>query len=142
MKVLIELPTWLGDTVMATPAIENLNNHFNDAKITLIGSSVAIEAIENHPMVVKTYILDNTYSSLYKVVKELNEFDVFFSFRGSLRAKFMKDDIVAKIDEHTAIVKATITDPEGMQEIMASRMAEVADKMGLEHEPFILTPAG
>jgi hypothetical protein len=59
-----------------------------------------------------------------------------------LRAKFMKDDIVAKIDEHTAIVKATITDPEGMQEIMASRMAEVADKMGLEHEPFILTPAG
>ena len=24
MKILIELPSWLGDTVMATPAIENL----------------------------------------------------------------------------------------------------------------------
>lgn len=59
-----------------------------------------------------------------------------------LRAKFMKDDIVAKVDEHTAFIKATITDPDGMQQIMASRMAEVADKMGLEHEPFILTPVG
>ena len=26
MKILIELPTWLGDTVMTTPAIENLVN--------------------------------------------------------------------------------------------------------------------
>lgn len=59
-----------------------------------------------------------------------------------LRATFMKDDIVGKADEHMAMVKATITDPDGMQEIMASRMAEVADEMGLEHESFILTPAG
>jgi len=27
MKILIELPTWLGDAVMATPAIENLANY-------------------------------------------------------------------------------------------------------------------
>ena len=26
MKILIELPTWLGDAVMATPAIENIIN--------------------------------------------------------------------------------------------------------------------
>jgi|GEM_PF-4637449 heptosyltransferase-2 len=26
MKLLIELPTWLGDCVIATPAIENLLN--------------------------------------------------------------------------------------------------------------------
>ena len=46
MKILIELPTWLGDTVMATPAIENLTNYFNDSEITLIGSLVAIEALK------------------------------------------------------------------------------------------------
>ena len=34
MKILILLPTWLGDTIMATPAIENLVNLHNDSKIT------------------------------------------------------------------------------------------------------------
>ena len=58
-----------------------------------------------------------------------------------LRAKFMKDDIVGKVDDHTAMIKATITDPVGMHEIMASRMAEIADEMGLEHDLFILKPA-
>ena len=53
----------------------------------------------------------------------------------------MKDDIVGKVDDHTAMIKATITDPVGMHEIMASKIAEIADDMGLEHEPFILKPA-
>ena len=38
MKLLIELPTWMGDTVMATPAIMNLISHFKKPEITLIGS--------------------------------------------------------------------------------------------------------
>ena len=96
MKILIELPTWLGDAVMTTPAIENLEYHFDDAEITLIGSSVAIDAIKNHPKITKTYILDGTYSSVYRVVKRLGEFDIFLSFRGSLRSKFMKFCISAK----------------------------------------------
>ena len=41
MRILIELPTWLGDTVMVTPAIENLVGYFNDAEITLIGSFIS-----------------------------------------------------------------------------------------------------
>ena len=56
MRIFIELPTWLGDTVMVTPAIENLANYFNDSKITLIGSVIAIEALKNHPKVNKTYV--------------------------------------------------------------------------------------
>ena len=38
MKILIELPTWLGDAVMTTPAIENIVKHFSGVEITLIGS--------------------------------------------------------------------------------------------------------
>ena len=53
MKVLIELPTWLGDCVMATPAIENIVNFYNDVKITFIGSFVSIEAMKGHPKAVK-----------------------------------------------------------------------------------------
>jgi len=36
MKILIELPTWLGDCVMATPAIENIVNFYNDVKLPLL----------------------------------------------------------------------------------------------------------
>jgi len=96
MKILIELPTWLGDCVMATPAIENIVNFNNDVQITFIGSFVAIEALKNHPKVVKTVILDKKYRVLYKISRELGDFDIFFSFRGSLRTKFLKFLISAK----------------------------------------------
>jgi len=90
MKILIELPTWLGDAVMATPAIENLSNFFKNPEITLIGSNVAIEALKNNPKVTKTYVLEKKYLYLYKAIKSFGQFDVFFSFRGSIRSKFIK----------------------------------------------------
>ena len=96
MRVLIELPTWLGDCVMATPAIENIVNFDNDVQITFIGSFVAIEAMKNHPKVVKTVVLDKKYGVLYKTARNLGEFDYFFSFRSSLRSKFLKFLISAK----------------------------------------------
>ncbi|MDC9715550.1 MAG: ADP-heptose--LPS heptosyltransferase, partial [Gammaproteobacteria bacterium] len=37
-KILIEIPTWLGDCVMATPAIENIIKQHPDAQITIFGS--------------------------------------------------------------------------------------------------------
>ena len=64
MKILIELPTWLGDTVMVTPAIENLVNFFDNLEIVLLGSAVSIEALKNHPKVTNTYILEKNYISL------------------------------------------------------------------------------
>ncbi len=75
---------------MATPAIENIVNFNNDVQITFIGSFVSIEAMKNHPKVVKTVVLDKKYGALYKTAKELGEFDAFFSFRSSLRTKFLK----------------------------------------------------
>ena len=96
MKILIEPPTWLGDAVMATPAIENIVNFENDVEITFIGSFVAIEALKKHPKVVKTAVLSKKYRNLYKISKELGDFDVFFSFRSSTRSKFLKFLISAK----------------------------------------------
>ena len=90
MKILIELPTWLGDTVMTTPAIENLANFKNEIQITLIGSFISVEALKNHPKVVKIIVLDKKYSSLVKISRELGSFDAFFSFRNSFRTKFLK----------------------------------------------------
>jgi len=95
MKLLIELPTWLGDTVMATPAIENLVNHFSNVEITLLGSTVSIGTLRNHPNVIKTYILDRKINNLYRTVKNLGGFDLFISFRSSFRSKFVKFFITA-----------------------------------------------
>ena len=96
MKILIEIPTWLGDCVMATPAIENIVNFYNDVEITFIGSFVSIEAIKNHPKAIKTFVLDKKYTSLYKISRDLGNFDAFFSFRSSIRSKFLKFLISAK----------------------------------------------
>jgi heptosyltransferase II len=96
MKIAIELPTWLGDTVMATPAIENLANFFNDSELILIGSPIAIETLKSHPKVTKTYIIEKNYINLYNTLNSLEEFDLFFSFRGSIRSKFIKFFIPSK----------------------------------------------
>ena len=69
MKIIIELPTWLGDAVMATSAIENLATFFNDSEITLIGSDIAIDALKNHPKVVNIYILEKNVFNLFKALR-------------------------------------------------------------------------
>ena len=71
MKILIELPTWIGDTVMTTPAIENIISYYNNPEITFVGSFAAIELFKNHPKVINTKILDKKYISLYKLAKNL-----------------------------------------------------------------------
>ena len=90
MRILIELPTWLGDAVMVTPAIENLVNYYDEPEVILIGSLISIEALKNHPRISNTYVLRKKYTSLYKISKKLGQFDIFFSFRSSFRSKFIK----------------------------------------------------
>lgn len=94
MKILIALPTWLGDAVMSTPAIENIVNVYPDAKVTLFGSFVAIEALKNHPNVVKTVLDDSKKSKfrflrLYHIAKEMGAFDLAFSFRRTFSSKML-----------------------------------------------------
>ena len=97
MKILVELPTWLGDTVMTTPSIENLVNFYPDCEIILIGSVASTSALKNHPNITKTYILDKNYIQMYRVIKGLGEFDIFISFRSSYRSKFIKFFVSSKM---------------------------------------------
>ena len=75
---------------MCTPAIENLVSYYKDVNITIIGSYSSIEVIKNHPKVVNTLILEKNYNKLYFSLKSLGNFDIFFSFRSSLRTKILK----------------------------------------------------
>ena len=96
VKALIELPTWLGDCVMSTPAIENIINYYNDIEITIIGPQSSLEVIKNHPKVVKTIALDSKTKSLYIAFTKIGFFDVYFTFRGSMGAKLLKFAVKAK----------------------------------------------
>jgi heptosyltransferase-2 len=88
MKIFIELPTWLGDAIMASVAIGNIFDKFPEAKVTVFGSFVATEIYKGFPQVEKIVLNNpkqdtNRYISLYKTSREIGLFDLAFSFRGS-----------------------------------------------------------
>ena len=89
MKILIILPNWLGDALMATPAIEALSQTYPDAKFTFVGSFASIEALKYHPKCEKS-IIDATKKSsnrlvaTYKLAKELGAFHMAVSFRNNI----------------------------------------------------------
>ncbi|OCL83929.1 glycosyltransferase family 9 protein [Arcobacter porcinus] len=100
-KIFIEIPTWLGDAIMATPAIENIIKSYPEAKITLLGSYVSTQAYKDYPNIEKV-IVDNTkkdgnrYLNLIKLAKSLGDFDIAISFRRSFTSKFLLFFINAK----------------------------------------------
>ena len=50
------------------------------------------------------------------------------------RAKFMRDALVAKVDENTAIVTADIFNPEGMKQALSDpELGKRLEEMGIEH---------
>jgi len=89
-RLLIELPTWLGDCVMATPAIENIIKYYNDVEITIIGSKISTLAMKHHPKVKDIEILEKNLSDIKKIRKNRETFDAFFSFRSSIRSHLLK----------------------------------------------------
>ena len=94
MRILIILPNWLGDAIMATPAIELLAYNYPHAKFTFIGSYASIEALKYHPKCEKAIIDEtkkapNRYIATYKLAKELGEFHLAISFRNQLHSSLL-----------------------------------------------------
>jgi heptosyltransferase II len=89
MKILIELPSWLGDAIMTTPAIENISNHLDSPEITLIGPFAVTEILKNNPIVSKVVVLEKNYFNIIRYARSLGHFDIYFSFRGTFRAKVL-----------------------------------------------------
>ena len=100
-KIFIEIPSWLGDAIMATPAIQNIIKTYPDAKITLLGSFVSTQAFENYENIEKI-VVDNTkkdgnrYKNLISLAKSIGKVDLAISFRRSFSSKFMMFFIKAK----------------------------------------------
>lgn len=94
-RVFIEIPTWLGDAIMTTPAIENIVKTYPYVKITLFGSYVSTSAIKYHPNI-EQVIVDESKKAplrlwwLLKLAKSLPEFDASFTFRNRLFPKLLQ----------------------------------------------------
>jgi len=94
MKVYIEIPTWLGDAVMCTPAIENIVKAYPEVKITLFGTVLSTEIFKNHPNV-EMIIIDRSRNArfrffwLMKKAKSLGIFDAALSFRSSFTSRVL-----------------------------------------------------
>ena len=101
MKIFIEIPTWLGDAVMATPAIENIVKTYPDAKLIIFGSFVSTTLFKYHPNLSKI-IVDNSKSSgnryinLYKLAKNVGKVDIAISFRRNFTTTFLLWFVEAK----------------------------------------------
>ena len=93
MKILIEIPTWLGDAVMTTPAIENIVATYPHCELIIFGSFVSTKLFLSHPNVKKIVIDEskkegNRYVNLYRLAKSIGEVDLALSFRKNFTTKF------------------------------------------------------
>lgn len=94
MKIFIEVPTWLGDATMATPAIENIIATYPNAKLTIFGSFIATRLFVEHPNVEKIVIDESKkgglrYLNLYRYAKNMGSFEMALSFRRNFTTKFL-----------------------------------------------------
>ncbi|MCG3709073.1 glycosyltransferase family 9 protein [Aliarcobacter butzleri] len=100
-EIFIEIPSWLGDAIMATPAIDNLIITYPDAQITLLGSFVSTQAFQSYPNIKRVIVDDtkksgNRYKNLISLAKSIERVDLAISFRRSISSKFMMFFIKAK----------------------------------------------
>ena len=65
-----------------------------------------------------------------------------FDADAEMQAEFMRETIVGKVYEQTAIVSADVFAPEKMQQLMsATEFKQLEEEMGLEHAVYFLQPA-
>jgi heptosyltransferase-2 len=94
MKILVILPNWLGDAIMATPAIELLAKYYDNVEFTFVGSYVSIEALKHHPLckraiVDETKKASNRFVATYKLAKELGTFNLAITFRNQIHSSLL-----------------------------------------------------
>ena len=71
-----------------------------------------------------------------------SEWKKLFDGNAEMRAMFMRDALVGKVDENTAVVTADIFDPEGMKQALSDpELGKRLEDMGVEHTIYMLQPA-
>lgn len=58
MRILVRLPNWLGDVVIATPALHVLRERMPHAHIAVLGLAGVVDALQNHPAIDRILVYD------------------------------------------------------------------------------------
>ena len=71
-----------------------------------------------------------------------SEWKKLFDGDAEKQAKFMRDVLVGKVDENTAVVTADVFDPEEMKQSLSDpELNTRLEEMGVEHTIYMLQPA-
>ncbi len=98
MKILVRMPNWIGDGVMATPALNNLKRHFPGAELVLLASWPVAEMFRIDPSFAAV-IVDSSKAHRLRMAgiraagralrKEHGPFDLAFCFTNSFSSKMV-----------------------------------------------------
>lgn len=89
MKILLRLPNWIGDAVMATPTLELLKVSFPNAIFSIVAPAVICELFAQDKRVVACYIdmtkqSKNRFFATYKLAKKVGTHDIAITFANNL----------------------------------------------------------
>ncbi|WP_027327593.1 lipopolysaccharide heptosyltransferase II [Helicobacter pametensis] len=89
MRILLRLPTWLGDAVMATPTLHALKAHYPQASFTLVGSPASIGLFEQeksayHLIIDHTKDSANRLWATFRLAQEVGKHDLAITFQNNL----------------------------------------------------------
>ena len=85
-KILIETPSWLGDSVMLTPTLQNIEKIFPNSELILVGSKISIEILQGFVKPENSYIFNRKngrLSNIKTILDQVGEIDISLSFRTS-----------------------------------------------------------
>jgi heptosyltransferase-2 len=92
MKLLIEIPTWLGDAVMASGSINKLIEYLNPTEVIIFGNIISTELFKEHPkvsrIVIDTTRDGNRLFNVFKISKEL-KCDIAVTYRRYFFSKLL-----------------------------------------------------
>ncbi|PAF53215.1 lipopolysaccharide heptosyltransferase II [Helicobacter sp. 13S00482-2] len=89
MRILLRLPNWLGDAIMATAAIELLKEHFPQASFTIVGTPITC-GIFDRDKSITSHFIDETKKSksrffaTYKLAKKIGSHDIAITFTNNI----------------------------------------------------------
>jgi len=87
MKILCIKPRGIGDVILSTIVLENLKNHFKDAKIDYLTEDFVKPSIDGIPLINKVHTMKKSELSLkvaYRLRKE--KYDLIFDFWSNPRS--------------------------------------------------------
>lgn len=93
-RILLRMPNWLGDSVMASVAFENLKKHFPCATFSLVGTKASCEIYGRDERVENIFIDDtkkqkNRIKATFMLGREIGKHDIAVSFNNHFFAALL-----------------------------------------------------